>query len=468
MPDCSSNSIHKARQVARATASVASPPMDWFTYRHELRPRRRTVERVALASRYGGSVVDRLELGRAVGTHQRSEPLYSVVPYKEAFSPGLVRHILDLAGVQSGRLLDPFAGAGTSLLVAAERGLGAVGVDILPFAAFAANTLLHASLVHWNTVDTQLRTILSHPQSRLGRFPNFPVREWAFGPAALSELTDLDTAIAGLPAGRERDALRLALLSSIELMSQATKDGTSLRRRPHGSGRNGRFGTRRTRADVQAAFQCKVDLLRTGAASQPAPTAGSAALAGDARDLRAVLGEQRFDVAVFSPPYPNRYDYVGNYQLELGFGFIDDADSLRRLRKQQLRSHLESPWPPDRTVEHPALNEFLAAYLASDLRSSEAGRVFRMVCGYFEDMSAVLAGLRSVLHPGATAAIVVGTQVFGGEHLPTDLLLADIADAHGFAVKEIWVARTKGMAVQQRRVAPQPVPSREVVLILAA
>lgn len=442
--------------------------MDWFTYRDELRPRCCTVERGALAGRYSGALVDRLELGRAVGSHHRTEPLYSVVPYKEAFSPGLVRHILDLAGVRSGRLLDPFAGAGTSLLVAAERGLSAVGVDILPFSAFAANTLLHVSLVHWDTVDSQLATILRHPQSQRGRFPNFPVREWAFGPAALSELTDLNAAIAALPAGHERDTLRLALLSSVEVMSQATKDGTSLRRRPHGGGRPGRFGTRRTRADVQVAFRSKLDLLRTGAATQPAPFAGSTVLVGDARDLRGVLGDQRFDVAVFSPPYPNRYDYVGNYQLELGFGFIDDADALRRLRKQQLRSHLEAPWATERTVEHPALHEFLAAYLASDLRGKEAGRVFRMICGYFEDMSAVLAGLRTVLHPGSITAVVVGTQVFGGEHLPTDLLLADIADAHGFAVKEIWLARTKGMAVQQRKHSPHAVASREVVLILAA
>jgi hypothetical protein len=97
-------------------------------------------------------------------------------------------------------------------------------------------------------------------------------------------------------------------------------------------------------------------------------------------------------------PFANGLLYVAKYQLELGLGFIDDADALRRLRKQQLRSHLEAPWATERTIEHPALDEFLAANLASDLRSKEAGRVFRMICGYFEDMSAVLAGLRTVLH----------------------------------------------------------------------
>jgi hypothetical protein len=191
-------------------------------------------------------------------------------------------------------------------------------------------------------------------------------------------------------------------------------------------------------------------------------------MVGDAREIPTIIGESRFDVAVLSPPYPNRYDYVSNYQLELGFGFVHDAAALRHLRKQQLRSHLECPWAPTRTLELAALDEFLAAYLASDLRSSEAGRVFRMVCGYFEDMSQVLGGLHSVMHPGAITAIVVGTQVFGGEPLPTDLLLAEIAELHGFAVKEIWLARKKGMAVQQRARITTGVTSRETVILLVA
>jgi hypothetical protein len=192
-------------------------------------------------------------------------------------------------------------------------------------------------------------------------------------------------------------------------------------------------------------------------------------LTGDARDLEAAVGKRGpFDVAVFSPPYPNRYDYVGNYQLELGFGFVDGADELRDLRKSQLRSHLEAPWAPSRTLELDALDEFLSAYLASDLRSNEAGRVYRMVSGYFEDMSRVLSGLHQVMRPGAPVAIVVGTQVFGGEQLPTDLLLAETAELNGFSVKEIWVARTKGMAVQQRNLAAKAVASREAVLVLVS
>lgn len=456
----------------RVAGPAALPPSgdeDWHTYRDTLRPRRRTSSRKQLAARYQAAITQRLDLGRSVGGHQRAGPLYSVVPYKEAFSPDLVDEIIELSGVRTGVLLDPFVGVGTSLLVASERGLAGVGVDVLPFSTFATQTLLNASSVQWEVVDRRLEQVLAHPKSQRGDFPNFPVREWAFGVAALSELSDLSAAISGLRAGPERDVMRLALLSSVELMSQATKDGTSLRKRPHGGGRIGRFGTRHTRLHVQSSFSAKLELLRKGAADQSAPQAGCIALTGDARDLPAVIGDRGpFDVAVFSPPYPNRYDYASNYQLELGFGFVDDAAELRDLRKRQLRSHLEAPWAGARTLELDALDEFLSAYLASDLRGKQSGRIFRMVCGYFEDMAQVLSGLHQVMRPGATVGIVVGTQVFGGEQLPTDLLLAEIAELHGFSVKAIWVARSKGMAVQQRKLTPKAVASREVVLVLGA
>ena len=41
-------------------------------------------------------------------------------------------------------LLDPFAGSATSLLVAAERGLDSVGVELLPYAQWGADTIVRA------------------------------------------------------------------------------------------------------------------------------------------------------------------------------------------------------------------------------------------------------------------------------------------------------------------------------------
>jgi hypothetical protein len=446
-----------------------SGPTSWQEFRDTVSPTVSNSARNALTDRFSGMFNERYELSRAVGARSRDEPLHRLVPYKEAFSPPLVRAILDHTGTSSGMLLDPFVGAGTSLLVASERGLGAVGVDLLPFAAFTADALLRAAVADWDLVRRYASRVQAATAVEVGEFPDFPVRDWAFTPAALAELTRLHRAIKRLPLGTERDMVRLALLFIVEQISQATKDGTSLRRRAHSEGRRGRYRTRRTRNQVVTAFLDCLSRLEADATEHSPPMPASRAVIGDARRLRAAVGDDaHFDICIFSPPYPNRYDYTANYQLELGFGFVADRNQLKGLRRAQFRSHLEAPWPEDRTVASPALDEFLTSLLARKRVGDQTGRTFRMVAGYFEDMSSVLAGVAACMRPGAPVGVVVGTQVFAGQELPTDLLIAEIADSKGFTVKDLWMARRKGVAVQQRARYSSIPTSRETVILLEA
>ena len=450
--------------------SYVRPPEEesraWQQWRDSIKPSTTTKARNALTQRFSSLVEEHFELSHSVGSRSRDEPLHRLIPFKEAFSPHLVRSILDHLGVREGKLLDPFVGAGTSLLVAAERGMAGVGVDVLPFAAFASNTLLKVCSVDWAKVKRQIARIEAADTIDIGSFPDFPIRDWAFTPAALAELTGLHHAISRCHAGIERDVLLLAFLCVVERCSQATKDGTSLRRRPQADGRRGRYQTRRTREQVRTAFLDCIAALEADSSHQRAAVPGSRAIVGDGRTLPKLLGVEQFSVSIFSPPYPNRYDYSANYQLELGFGFVRSRDELKALRRAQLRSHLEAPWPDARTIESDALDEFLAALLDAKRRGDETGRVFKMVAGYFEDMAVVLAGLSSCMRDGAPVAIVVGTQVFAGQELPTDLLVAEIAQSSGFAVKGLWIARKKGVAVQQRARFKAVPTSRETVLLL--
>ena len=52
--------------------------------------------------------------------------------------------VLDRLSGLEGVLLDMFAGSATSLLVAAERGLDSVGVELLPYAQWAADAVVRA------------------------------------------------------------------------------------------------------------------------------------------------------------------------------------------------------------------------------------------------------------------------------------------------------------------------------------
>lgn len=466
----------------------------WREYRQALPAKVVDAARSRLLREYEPLTKERLDLGRHAGTVPRAEePVYRWVRYKEAYSPRLVREMLDellpkrlgSQGVEAPVVYDPMVGSGTSLLVAAERALPALGADIMPYATFVA-----ATLAKWGQADPQ--TVQQIADDALAGYASFkgrnrldvPAAQWAFSPSILRTLTKLVRAVDRAPLGVERDLVRLAVLSAVEQVSYAVKDGTSLRRRlPDGPARPGRPGQQRRAmgpADVVAGVRQRVDAIvadleygTSTSVGQPteaislrvprSPTPRLMVVRADARQWRPAC--ETCSVAVFSPPYPNRYDYAAVYQLELALGdFVSDGAGLRRVRKQLLRSHLEAPPRDDYRVQLPALREFLAAVNGSRAMGDQSGRILRMVAGFFEDMADVLDRLSEALRPGGSVGVVVGTQTYLGQHLPTDLLIAELARNSGLETRELWVVRAKGVASQQRARAGSA--SRETVLVL--
>src|SRR2546423_12519049 len=62
----------------------------------------------------------------------KTRAIYRWYKYKEAFSAPLIEYLFHKYGITSGRILDPFAGSGTTLFVAASMGMDAEGIEILP------------------------------------------------------------------------------------------------------------------------------------------------------------------------------------------------------------------------------------------------------------------------------------------------------------------------------------------------
>lgn len=406
--------------------------------------------RRALAKRYAAVTTSRPELGRLAGpADTRSLAVHRWAAYKEGYAPGLVDAVLDALPEPPKRVLDVFAGVGTTLLAARARDIESVGVELLPYAHFVAQTKLGAHEADPGAVLELGRAVLR--SRRTPAYPaSVPAAEWALTGQARDTLGTLYAAIEDRTPGIERDLVKLALLSIVEEVSQATKDGTSVRRIPPGR-RRGRWGTVLGRGEVRALFRARIAAIVDDLRDLPSPRVNAMVVCGDARALPDEVVARQADAAVFSPPYPNRYDYSAIYQLELAYGFVSCNTELKQLRKQLLRSHLEAPGPEDRTVEQPALDEFLHALLARKSVGDQTGRTFRMIAGYFEDMRQVLKELTLVLPSGGTVSVVVGTQTFHGQHLPTDLLLASIAETLGMTTEAVWVLRAKGMAVQQRK-----------------
>jgi hypothetical protein len=127
---------------------------------------------------------------RDLPERERTRHVHRLHPYLGKFIPQLVEVMLERYIPQGGRVLDPFAGSGTTLVQALESGYDATGVDIAGF-----NALLMRVKTRPYNLDALRRDLLfAHERAEefvpRGRYPAGTakyVRDW-FAPAAAEEL----------------------------------------------------------------------------------------------------------------------------------------------------------------------------------------------------------------------------------------------------------------------------------------
>lgn len=377
----------------------------------------------------------------------REEPVHRWFFFPHSFSSRLIDEVLKRYPLPSQAcILDPFVGAGTTVLRARELGYVAVGTDLSPLSVFVSRVKLQTYDRH--RLEEHLRSILNYrPAGEVQ--PTSKRISRAFTPGELSHIIGLRRGIDALP-DPEAGFFRLALLRTMQRLSRAVPNGGWFRwvEKPDQS---------EVVADLfaeQAAWQID-DVREYGKMPE------SKIFLCDARHLDAQrLGT--FDLVVTSPPYPNRHDYSRVFHIELLALGITEQE-IRRLRHQSIRSHVEAK-PPGARADGYVMPRLLQEVL-SRLPAKIDPRVVQMLKGYFEDMYLVLRQLYALLSPGGVCALVVGNVRYAGVMVPVDEILVDIASQVGFAFDAAWVARLRGNSAQQMgRFCREP--SRESIVYL--
>ena len=347
------------------------------------------------------------------------------------------------------KVLDPFSGAATTALRAAQSGMRAGTVEINPFLQWFGRAKLrrYSPADPLRAVRLGERALEFIARGESSAVPPPPIRNihrW-WDDDALAFLRGLRAALdRAAPDRRDaaRDILLVAFCRAVIGESKAAFNHQSVSFRED-DGASRLFG-RKSAEDAAAEF--RRDLARVADSAADNPVAPARLVAGDSRRLDKLLDE-KFDLLITSPPYANRMSYIRElrpYMYWLGHlrepGDAGDLDWLAIGGTWGAATSRLAEWKKGAPTCG-RLEKIAARVAAASPRNGAL--MANYILKYFEDVRAHLNSAFAVLNPGAAAHYIVGNSIFYGVNLPTEEIYADLMERAGFRKTEIRVLRKR-------------------------
>jgi len=378
------------------------------------------------------------------------EPMHLWYPFLEGYSPRFVQEVLREYAPNAKRVLDPFAGTGTTPLTAARLGLSTFYCEINPLLqhliAVKVKALNLKNGLKQKVVEALTPFAAGFAQALDAEPPDGSLdfayarvfgRSEFFTPDVYQQVLKARSLVDRLACTSPlaADFLAVAVVSSLIPGSRLIRRGDL------------RFKTDEEARSHQASFTDTVqhqlarilaDIQQYGGQLSQIPM--PMLICEDARNLGG-LPSLEIDTVVTSPPYLNGTNYFRNTKLELWFlRCLQMPDDLADFREKAVTAGINdvSARKNGRT-NHPAVQ----AVVERLTQNAYDPRIPRMVASYFRDMSTVFAGLRSHLVPGTTLAVDIGDSIYGGVSVSTDQLLREILHDLGFQHQHEIVLRRR-------------------------
>lgn len=386
----------------------------------------------------------------------KNEPYQRWVRYREGYSTSLVKQLIERAHINSKThfIADPMVGSGSTLISAVKKGFDSFGVDINPFSRLIVSTkMLSPTENDFADIRNFLRTLPEKYCSTDIKKP--PLSEY-FPEKNLINLLELKKGIEKVKNPISKQILMACWFFILEPCSNRKKDGNGLAIRTAPI-TNVISYFKDVIADIMADYskfpfdkKTNTDIF----------TASALNFSKYSRTFERKC-KKKLGAIIFSPPYANAFDYYESYKMELLFGQLYNEKDYKAHKKEQIRNYRIS-YGREIQCDYPTV-ELLCKSINAAIPQKEAATgkkdtrtrlMPNMLRGYFADMGKVLEELFKALCGGGKCYIVVDQSAYVGVIIPTDILLARIAETVGFKVDNISICRKASTSAQQRRTYP--------------
>ena len=318
---------------------------------------------------YAGIDLDLSWSERDLPERERTKHVHRLHPYLGKFIPQLVEALLSRYVPAGGRVLDPFAGSGTTLVQALESGYHATGGDLAAFNCL----LMRVKTARYNefVLERELRDAAARDLSRCQAPGHGYVGQW-FSPQAAAELLAWRALV---DEYEHADVLRVVLARAARSARLTTHFDLDFPRAPQ----EGPYWCHKHRRECRPVERAE-HFLRRYALDTLARIKQFARIRARGREAQVLHGDSRalrwggpFDAVITSPPYPGLIDYHEQHRYAYELLGLDDR-----------REH--------------------------ELGAAAAGTSRIALAAYEDGIVAVLRHAAEALRPGAPMLIVVNDR----------------------------------------------------------
>jgi DNA modification methylase len=367
-------------------------------------------------------------------------PLHSWFPYLEGYSPRFVERVKHEYLRDAKRVIEPFAGSGTTPIVLGQAGVECAYSEANPAMAFIVHTKLSVlrlgagerkSLANkLNHLATQLdeRMASAKPSSELrASYLTAFEKSVFFDGEAFEDILRLRTLNDEVSIDDELlgECLTLAILATLIPCSRLKRAGDLRYKTP-----------KELLNQMENPSKAVSSRIRSQAAdlSFAIELRASTRFACDSAAALKDCTDKEWDGVITSPPYLNGTNYIRNARLELWYlRYLKTKADLRRLRDRVVTSGINDV---DARTDWRPITDGVSRVVEEVQAKSYDDRIAKMVGAYFRDMASVLLSLHACTRPGARLCIDIGDSIYGGVHVPTDDLLVEVGESVGLSTLE--------------------------------
>lgn len=359
--------------------------------------------------------------------------------FKEAFAPELIGYAVKETSRDLRRPVracsDPFGGSGTTSIACQFLGVRPITCEVNPYLA----DLIEAKLTTYppNTLERAFARIMSNTKPvrrRINLFPGAPPTfvepgvddRYIFSLPTAQRIAALRDAILAIRNPAVRRFFRVILGSVVIPVSNVVISGKGRRYR-----RNWTDRAADPNAVCELFSETCLRAIYEIARHANRPQRQYEMHRGDSRALAGDFTPH--DLSIFSPPYPNSFDYTDVYNVELwALGYLKSGSDNRALREATLRSHVQIRRSFDTVCKASRRRARTLSQLRSVKDQLWNPHIPDMVNAYFDDMQTILCNLNPKLASRGRVFMVVGDSRYCGVDVPVARILADEAESAGY------------------------------------